>query len=90
MGVASDAAHCGAGPRQREAVRARPLARLGAAAFGRVRLPDLEDAAETHEHHGSVKSGMSYQDLGRTMRPSLSASTGNASEYRAAARSSCS
>ena len=40
-----------------------PLARLGAAALGRRRLPDLEDTAETHEHHGLGKSGIGDEGI---------------------------
>ena len=59
--------HCGplmaAG--QREAVRPRPLARLGAAALRGFRFPDLKDAAETHEHHGLAKSSIADEVIGQ-------------------------
>ena len=55
-------AHRAALRRQGEAADARALARLGAAAFGRRRLPDLEDAAQAHEHHGVGQAGIGDQE----------------------------
>ena len=56
-------AHCGPFPGRVKPCDACPLARLGAAALGRGRLPDLEDAAETHEHHGLGKSGIGDEGI---------------------------
>jgi len=42
-----------------------PLARLCPSALGRLRLPDLKDATETHEHYGLAKSSVADEVIGQ-------------------------
>lgn len=44
-------------------MRPRSLARLGPTSFGCARFPDLEDAAEAHEHHGVGQAGKRNQRI---------------------------
>ncbi len=46
-------------------MHACPFACLGSTAFRCFWLPDLENTAETHEHHGLSKSGKTDERVGQ-------------------------